>query len=189
MIESLQVGLCRRVLLLLHSILLRGNNLRFDHPCLFYHRPGFISRCPDKGHPFRGATLGLNPPPPRTRTHTHTHTHTHTFSTPQVGLPLASHGCGATNPLLSAGSTQLLFHLPGSHPRNVTAVVTAPTLAGPDVSVPHSLVSADAVEQDMDVSRLSFGDTFFSGRSGSVPSALCSTGLPCMLISGRMSIY
>ncbi len=58
-IGTFRVSLCRRahlLLLLLHTVLLRGNNLRSNHPCLFYRRPGFGSRSPFKKHPSLGAS-------------------------------------------------------------------------------------------------------------------------------------
>ncbi len=79
---------------------------------------------------------------------------------------MTSDGCGATYPLLSAGSTRPVFHLPGSRPWTVTATVTAPPSAGPEVSLPQSPFSADGVEQDMDVSRSSFGDTLSQDGAG-----------------------
>ncbi len=67
---------------------------------------------------------------------------------------------------MSAGSTRPVFHLPGSCPWYMTATVSAPPSAGPEVSLPHSPVSADGVEQDMDVSRSSFEDTLSQDGAG-----------------------
>ena len=87
------------------------------------------------------------------------------------------------------GSTQPVFHLPGSRPRNVTATVNAPPLAGPEVSLPHSPISADGVKQDMDVSRSSFGDTLSQDGAGQFLLPLFHRIARFRLISSRTSIY
>ncbi len=87
--------------------------------------------------PARWTILGCIPP-----------SNTHTFSTPQVGLPLTSDGCGATYQLLSAGSTQPVFHLPGSPPRNAKVISSSSTYKVPN-DLYSALFKAPKVEEEM----------------------------------------
>ncbi len=156
MIGPLRVSFCHRAHLLLLHYTTHGQQF-----ALGSHSPSL------------GAILCCTPPPLAP--------HTHTFLMPQVGLPLASDGCGAMYPLLSAGSMWLVFHLLGSRPRNVTAMVTAPP------SVPQSwclgllFLPMVLTRTWTFISLSSLGDTFSQDIAGqyTLPSVLqdCYTDL------------
>ncbi len=91
-------------------ILTRPLECRSDPPCLLYSRPVAGFHSPYKGHPSRGATLGCTPPLSRCLRWV--------CLWCQMGVGLWTHCC-----LL--GQRLPIVHLPGSHPQNVTAMVSA----------------------------------------------------------------
>ncbi len=68
--------------------------------------------------------------------------------------------------MLTAESTCPIFHLPDICPKASTTHVSAPTLAGVEVSVLQSPLLANGGEQHMDVSYSSVGDSCSQGDVG-----------------------
>ncbi len=102
-------------------------------------RQGLGFHCPFKGFSFSEPKWVVPP----------------TLLTPGAFLPQASDRFGGAYPLLAAGSTCPVFHLPDPHPQALEPFVSASTLAGVDVSTLQSSLVSNCIKQVMDVARSS----------------------------------